>query len=286
MIDVFFQYDFLRNALIAGVLIGLIAPMLGVFLVVKRMSLVADALSHITLTGIAFHLLLANFFAIFSLYDPIYMGMVFAVIGSLFINQLRTVYGHFKELAIPIILSAGVGLAVIFISLADGFNTDLYSYLFGSVAAVGNNDLMTIIIIAAIVLVLLFVFYKEWFFLSFDEEQAAISGLKGKWLELLFSILVALVIAASIRIVGILLVSALMTLPVASAMQWAKSFKQMFVYAAIFGQISVLSGIFLGFHLDLAPGGVIVVFAVIILLLSLLKNKIVKVSMNRNVQNR
>ncbi|GAK04202.1 zinc ABC transporter, inner membrane permease protein ZnuB [Geomicrobium sp. JCM 19037] len=274
MIEVFFQYDFLQNALIAGILIGFIAPMLGVFLVVKRMSLVADALSHITLTGIAFHLMLANVFAVLSAYDPIFMGMVFAVIGALIIEQLRKVYTHFKEMAIPIILSGGVGLAVIFISLADGFNTDLYAYLFGSVAAVGQADLNTIIIITIIVVTLLILFYKEWFFISFDEEQASISGIRGRWLELLFAVLVALVIAAAMRIVGILLVSALMTLPVAAAMQWARSFKQMFFYSIVFGQIAVLTGIFLGFHLDLAPGGVIVVAAILLLVISFLKNKI------------
>ncbi|SDI33477.1 metal ABC transporter permease [Natribacillus halophilus] len=277
MIEVFFQHDFLRQALFAGIMIGIVAPFLGVFLVVKRMSLVADALSHITLTGIAFHFLLATVFIGLADVDPLYMGMAFAVIGALFIDQLRKVYSHFKELAIPIMLSTGVGLGVVFISMADGFNTDLFAYLFGSVAAVGQTDFYTISVVTVIVAVLLTLFYKEWFFMSFDEEQAAVSGLPGKWLDLVFTILVALVIAAAMRIVGILLVSALMSLPVAAAMQWAKSFKQMFVYSALFGEVSVLTGIILGFHLDLAPGGVIVVAAVVILLFSLgwqkLRNK-------------
>ncbi|MBB6448858.1 zinc transport system permease protein [Geomicrobium halophilum] len=274
MIDVFFQYDFLRNALFSGMLIGLVAPLLGVFLVVKRMSLVADALSHITLTGIAFHFLLATVFVGLAGVDPLYMGMAFAIIGALFIDQLRKIYSHFKELAIPIILSAGVGLGVVFISIADGFNTDLFAYLFGSVAAVGQTDFYMITIVSLLVGALLILFYKEWFFLSFDEEQAKVSGLSGKWLDLIFTVLVALVIAAAMRIVGILLVSALMALPVAAAMQWAKSFKQMFFYSAVFGEIAVLAGIILGFYLDLAPGGVIVVAAVLILLLSIFLQKL------------
>ncbi|AXF54715.1 metal ABC transporter permease [Salicibibacter kimchii] len=269
MIDVFFHYDFLRQALFSGMMVGLAAPLLGVFLVVKRMSLVADALSHITLTGIAFHFLLASFFVTLADIDPLYMGMVFALAGALLINQLRKVYSHFKEVAIPIIMSAGIGLGVVFISIADGFNTDLFAYLFGSVAAVGRTDFYTILVVTGIVILLLILFYKEWFFLSFDEEQAMVSGLPGKWLDVVFMLLVALVISAAMRIVGILLVSALMTLPVAAAMQWAKSFKQMFFYSALFGEVAVLAGIIFGFYLDLAPGGVIVVVAVTILLFSL-----------------
>ncbi|MBM7838123.1 zinc transport system permease protein [Alkalihalobacillus xiaoxiensis] len=270
MINAFLTYDFLQYALFTGVMIGLIAPLLGVFLVVRRMSLIADALSHITLSGIAFSLLLGSYIPFMQGVNPLYMGMAFSVSGSLFMEKLRQVYVHYKEIAIPIIMSAGIGLGVVFISMANGFNNDLLNYLFGSVIAVNQSDFITIAIITVVVLFVLFFFYKELFFLSFDEEQARVSGINRKLVHVVFMVMVALVIAASMRVVGILLVSALMTLPVASAMRFAKGFKQLFLYAVIFGEIAVIGGLMIAFQLSLAPGGVIVVLSVILLLLSIL----------------
>ncbi|WP_100406785.1 metal ABC transporter permease [Bacillus solitudinis] len=266
MLDAFFHYEFLQNALFTGMMIGLLAPMLGVFLVVRRMSLIADALSHITLAGIAASLLLSKQVAFLQGLNPLYLGIIFSVSGSLFIEKLRAVYKHYKEIAIPIILSAGIGLGVVFISLADGFNTDLFNYLFGSVIAVSRSDLWTILIITVLVLTVLMLFYKELFFLSFDEEQAVVSGINRRLIHFVFIVMVALVIAASMRIVGILLVSSLMTLPVAAAMRLSRGFKQMFIYSIIFGELSVIGGLIAAYHLDLAPGGTIVILAVLFLL--------------------
>ncbi len=270
MLNAFLTYDFLQYALLTGVMIGLLAPLLGVFLVVRRMSLIADALSHITLSGIAFSLLLGSYIPFMQGVNPLYMGMVFSVSGSLFMEKLRQVYVHYKEIAIPIIMSAGIGLGVVFISMANGFNTDLLNYLFGSVIAVNRSDFITITVITVVVLFILIIFYKELFFLSFDEEQARVSGINRRLVHLIFMVMVALVIAASMRVVGILLVSALMTLPVASAMRFAKGFKQLFFYAVIFGEVAVIGGLMLAFQLNLAPGGVIVLLAVLILLFSIL----------------
>ncbi|MBB6175277.1 MULTISPECIES: metal ABC transporter permease [Anoxybacillus] len=266
MLEALFQYEFLQNAFIVGILIGFIAPLLGVFIVVRRLSLIADALSHVTLAGIAASLLVQKKFLTFATLNPIYIGMAFSVVGSLFIEKLRTVYKHYQELAIPIILSGGIGLSVIFISLADGFNTDLFSYLFGSVSAVSTTDVWTISIIFFIVLTVIFLFYKEWFILSFDEEYAQASGVKVKSLHFVFIVLVALVIAASMRIVGILLVSSLMTLPVAASIRIAKGFKQALWLSVIFGELAVIVGLFLSYYLNLAPGGTIVLLAVCILI--------------------
>ncbi|WP_368504775.1 metal ABC transporter permease [Alkalihalophilus sp. As8PL] len=274
MLEAFFRYEFLQNAFYAGIMIGLLAPMLGVFLVVRRLSLIADALSHITLSGIAASLLLGKHFAFFQGLNPLYMGMVFSVGGALLIEQLRSVYQYYKEIAIPIILSAGIGLGVVFISLADGFNNDLFNYLFGSVIAVTRSDLWTIIGVTVMVLIVLIMFYKELFFLSFDEEQAVVSGLNRKIVHFIFIVMVALVIAASMRIVGILLVSSLMTLPVAAAMRFARGFKQMFVYSILFGEISVIGGLIAAYQLDLAPGGTIVILAVFILIVSIFIDKL------------
>jgi zinc transport system permease protein len=269
MISGLMQYEFLQNAFLTGMIIGVIAPLLGVFIVVRRLSLIADALSHVTLAGIAASLLLEKKFLFFSGLNPLYMGMAFSVGGSLFIEKLRTVYKHYQELAIPIILSGGIGLGVIFISLADGFNTDLFSYLFGSVSAVSRTDLWTILVISLLVIALVVMLYKELFLLSFDEEYARATGIAAKTLHFIFIVMVALVIAASMRIVGILLVSSLMTLPVAASIRFAKGFKQTIFFSILFGEISVIGGLFLSYYLDLAPGGTIVLIAVLILVLAI-----------------
>ncbi|MFE3973110.1 MULTISPECIES: metal ABC transporter permease [unclassified Peribacillus] len=273
MISGILQFEFLQNAFLTGIIIGAIAPLVGVFVVVRRMSMISDALSHVALAGIAFSLLLQKSFLSLAGLNPLYIGMAFSVGGSLFIEKLRGVYKHYQELAIPIIMSGGMGLSVIFISIANGFNTDLYGYLFGSVSAVSRADLYVILAVGIVVALMLTLLYKELFLLSFDEEHAKASGIPYKAIHFIFIVMVALVIAASMKIIGILLVSSLMTLPVAASLRFAKGFKQMIVFSVMFGEVSVIGGLFLSYNLDLAPGGTIVIIAVLILILSILFDK-------------
>ncbi|MDV6377919.1 metal ABC transporter permease [Sporosarcina sp. GW1-11] len=274
MIEAIFTYEFLQNAVLSGLIIGIIAPMLGLFIVVRRMAMISDALSHVALAGIAGSLYLSQQVLFFAALNPVYLGMGAAVVGSLLIERLRRVYKSFEELAIPIILSAGIGFGAIFISLAKGFGTDLVGYLFGSVSAVSRQDLYIVISIAIIVIAFLYFLYKELFSLAFDPEYARVSGVNERVIQAVFMIITALVIGASMRIVGILLVSSLMTLPVAAAIQLAKSYKGALVYSVVFGEISVIIGLISAFYLDIAPGGTIVVTSVIILLLVLFWKKI------------
>lgn len=282
MIQDILQFDFLRNALIIGVLIGIIGPLLGSFIVVRRLSLLADALSHVTLAGIAFGLFLEKRFSI-QWITPFYGGVMFSIIGAILVEKLRSVYKAYQELGIPIILSGGVGLSVIFISLANGFNKDLFNFLFGSVSAVSQTDLYTILAISILVVFVILVLYKELVALSFDEEHATVSGIHASKIHFLFIVLTALVIAASIRIVGVLLVSALMTLPVASAMRLAKGFKQMVFISIIIGEISVVGGLISGYYLNIPPGGTIVMIAIAILLSTLGLDKMKSLRKKRRV---
>ncbi|KEF38928.1 ABC-type Mn2+/Zn2+ transport system, permease component [Schinkia azotoformans MEV2011] len=283
MISSLLQYEFLQNAFFTGIMIGLIAPLIGVFIVVRRLSLIADALSHITLAGIAASMLIEKKISSVQGLNPMYMGMLFSVFGALFIEKLRKVYKHYEELAIPIILSGGVGLSVVFISLANGFNTDLFSFLFGSVTAVSRLDVWTILTVTIVVVLAIYLFFKELFVLSFDEEHAAVSGVNAKSIHFLFIIMVALVIAASMRIVGVLLVSALMTLPVAASIRIARGFKQTLIFSIIFGELAVIGGLIAAYYLDIAPGGTIVIFSILILIAAIYWKKL-KLSFGKKLQ--
>ncbi|MDV2582063.1 metal ABC transporter permease [Alkalibacillus haloalkaliphilus] len=272
MLDAILNFEILRNTFYTGLIVGLLAPLLGTFIVVRRLSLIADGLSHVTLAGISFGLFMQKKYTLLAL-TPFHTGIIFSIIGAIVIENLRGVYKAFQEIAIPITLSIGVGLSVVFIAMADGINTDIYAYLFGSVAAVSRSDLYLVLFTAVFVIVVIIFLYKELFALSFDEEFATVSGIRAKIIHYLFIIMTALVIAASIRIVGVLLVSALMTLPVATAMRIAKSFKQTIVYSIIFGEVAVIIGLITGYYLEIPPGGTIVITSAIILGLTLLIKK-------------
>ncbi|WP_017185152.1 metal ABC transporter permease [Alkalibacillus haloalkaliphilus] len=272
MLDAILNFEILRNTFYTGLIVGLLAPLLGTFIVVRRLSLIADGLSHVTLAGISFGLFMQKKYTLLAL-TPFHTGIIFSIIGAIVIENLRGVYKAFQEIAIPITLSIGVGLSVVFIAMADGINTDIYAYLFGSVAAVSRSDLYLVLFTAVFVIVVITFLYKELFALSFDEEFATVSGIRAKIIHYLFIIMTALVIAASIRIVGVLLVSALMTLPVATAMRIAKSFKQTIVYSIIFGEVAVIIGLITGYYLEIPPGGTIVITSAILLGLTLLIKK-------------
>lgn len=273
MIDALLNFDFIRYSLISGLLIGFIAPLIGAFIVVRRLSLIADALSHVTLGGIFFGMFLLTIIPVFSVINPMWFGILFAVIGALLIEKLRTSFSNYQEIAIPIIMSAGIALSAIFISLADGFNQEIVGLLFGSISAVNISDLTTIIIITIIVLIFIVLFYKELFILSFDEEYSKVIGIP-KWIQFLFIVIVAMVISASMRVVGILLVSALITLPIAISMRITKGFKQLIALSVILGELSVILGLIIAFYMNISPGGVIVVLLVLMLILTMIIQKL------------
>lgn len=268
------NYSFLRYAFVAAVVIGFTAPLIGSFVVVRRMSLIADALSHVTLAGISLSLFLGQYVTLFSELNPLYIGTLVSVLAALGLDWLRNKYVHFQELSIPIMMSAGMGLSAIFISLSRGFSVDLSTLLFGSISAVSPSDIGLIVAVALVTVFVIVVFYKQLLFLSFDEEQAKVSGLPSTLLHMLFMFVVALVIAVSMRIVGTLLVSSLITLPVAAALRFTNSFKQTIVWSIVFGEVATIGGLVLAYELDVAPGGVIVLLAVLILAAVMLVEKI------------
>jgi len=271
LIHALLEYDFMRFSFLSGLIVGLIAPLIGTFIVIRRLSLIADALSHVTLGGITFGVYISSLTG--ATINPLLTGIMFSVAGALGIERLRTVYKHYQELAIPIIMSLGIALSVLFLSLADGFDQDLFGYLFGRISAVSISDLILIAVIGIVVLLFIYLFYKEMLLVSFDEEYANVMNI-SRWIHFMFIIVVALVISASMRIVGILLVSALMTLPVAAAMRVTSSFRQLMIVSVILGEASVIAGLFLSFYLNISPGGTIVLVSILILLVTILLDRI------------
>lgn len=252
------QYGFMQRALIAGMIIGILCPLIGIFIVLRRMSLIGDSLSHVALSGVAAGLLAGVY--------PLAMALAFSVIAALGIEKLRKSYEQYAELAIAIILSAGIGLAVVLISLAKKINIDLFGYLFGSITTVLPQDIWLISGIGLVIIIAVKLLYKELFFIAFDEEGARLSGMPVKWINVFFIVVIASTITLSMRIVGVLLVSSLMVIPVAASLQIAKSFRHAVFLSVLFAEAAVLSGIVISYYLELASGGTIVLLSVLILI--------------------
>lgn len=255
MFDIF-QYSFMVRAFIAGGAIAIIAPMIGTFLVMRRFSLFADSLAHVALAGVAIGIITGWY--------PVATAVVVCVIAAVFIEKLRSEQKIYGDAALSLFLSGSLAVALVLISLAHGFNVNLFSYLFGSVAAVEQVDVYIVLGLTVVVLMVLLGYYKQLLFVSFDEEAAKVSGLKVKTFNLLLMTLAAVVVALSMRIVGILMVGALMVIPVLAALQIAKSFQRTLVYSVVFSLIAVFGGLFFSYQFDIIAGGAIVLLALII----------------------
>lgn len=247
------QYGFMQRALLAGAMIGTIAPMIGVFLVLRRLSLMADALAHVALAGVAGSLLLRTY--------PLAGALVAALVGAVGVERLRVSGRLFGEAALAIFLSGGFAVAVVLISLANGFNVDLFSYLFGAITVVQPRDVWVILVLGLVVLGAVVILYKEFFAITFDEEGARVQGIPVDALNLLLTTMVAVTVVVAMRIVGILLTSALLVIPAVTALRLARSFRDMLLIAVLCSLTAVVAGMIVSFYLDIAAGGAIVLVA-------------------------
>lgn len=260
-----FQYSFMQNAFLIGIVVAVVCPMVGLFIVLRRMSLIADALSHVSLAGVAAGLISGN--------NPVLTASVFAIGGGVLIETLKQRYRNYSELSIAIMLSTGVALAAVLLGIGKGLNANVLSYLFGSIVVNSRTDVMIILSSSLVVILLIILLFKELYLIAFDEETAKSSGIPVKIISIVFTVITALTIALAMRIIGILMVSSLMIIPVAASLQLAKSFKSALYWSVGIGQISVISGLFLSFYFDLPPGGTIILLAVFILVcILILKN--------------
>lgn len=262
MILELFHYSFILRAFEAGLVIAAIAPLVGTFLVLRRYSLIADTLSHVSLAGVAIGLLLGI--------NPLLTAFLAAVGSSAIIERLRLSRRVSGDAALAIFLSGSLALAVVLLSIGHGFSVDLFNYLFGSLVTVRPSDVLIIGGVGLLVLLATILLFKEFVFISFDEEAAQVSGIPTKALNLLLVMLAALTISVAIPIVGTLLIVALLVIPVMIALQFQKSFKQTILLAEVVSIVSVLLGIVLSFYLNLSSGGTIVLLLVLEFGLSLL----------------
>ncbi len=251
-----FQYGFIIRGLIAGVIVGLIAPLIGIFLVLRRYSLIADTLAHVSLAGIAIGLLLGI--------NPVITALAATVIASAGIERLRTSKRIYGESALALFLSGSLALAVVLISLANGFNANLFNFLFGSIVTVTRNDIYIIAGVGLLVVIVLFALFKELVYITFDEEAARVSTIPYRFINTVLILLAALTVSLSIPIVGVLLISALIVIPTVTALQLKQNFVRTIIYAEIISVVSVIAGIFASYYLNLAAGGAIVLIMMII----------------------
>lgn len=257
-----FQYDFMIRALIAGLLVAFTVPVMGSFLVARRYSLIADSLAHVSLAGIGAGLLLGT--------TPVFLAVPITALGAILLEWLRQNRRLSGEIGLAILMSGGLALAVVLANLAKGANTDFSSYLFGSITTTTIQDVITLAIASIVVLIIVAINYRGLLHIAFDEDSARISGYRVTWLNYLLAVMTAVMVVLSLRIVGGLLISALLVIPVVIASQLVKSFLHTILLAIVVAILAVIAGLVLAFYAGLAAGGAIVLSAITLLILTMI----------------
>lgn len=249
-----FQFAFMQRALVAAVLVGAAAPAIGTFLVQRRLALMGDGIGHIALTGVALGFLLGV--------APVLTAIVVSILGAVLIELVRERGRTTGDVALALLFYGGIAGGVLLIGLSPGGSSaTLVSYLFGSLSSVRPADLVVIAGLSIAVLVVVVVFGRELFAVCIDEEVARVSGLPVRFLNILVAVTAAITVTVAMRVVGLLLVSALMVVPVAAAQQVTQSFRRTMLGACLIGVAASLGGLVLAFYADVAPGASTVVLA-------------------------
>ena len=248
--EILFSYAFMQRAFLAGFLISITCAILGVFLVLRRDAMIGHGLAHVTFGGVAL--------GIFLYVAPILMALVVAVFSALGILKLKERAGLYGDTAIAIISSLGMALGIILVSAAGSYNVDLFGYLFGNILSIEAQEVWMSFILALAVLGAVVLFYQEFVFLTFDPESAKVSGVRVKRLDAVMAVLTAVTVVLGMKVVGILLVSALMVIPAAASLQVARSFREALFISAVLAGITALCGLVAAFYLDWPSSGTIV----------------------------
>ncbi|MEG1256958.1 metal ABC transporter permease [Clostridium sp.] len=258
-----FQYEFMQNAFLAAIFISILCPIVGVFLVLKRHSMMGDTLAHSAFAGVAIGLVFG--------FNPIICAFIFTTVCGLSIEYLRNYYKKYAELILSIVLTFSVGVGITLISTGKASGS-VNSYLFGSILTVTKFDLVVMVLLSCISIIVLYVLYDKLLYITFDEEGAKIAGINVKAVNYIFALLVGATISVSIRIMGILVMSSMIALPVATALQLNKGFKPTLLLSILFGFVDIILGLILSYILNCAPGGTIALTSVFILVAVIIYN--------------
>ncbi|MEU3923194.1 metal ABC transporter permease [Streptomyces sp. NPDC029004] len=246
---------FMQRALIAALLVGITAPAIGIYLVQRRQALMGDGIGHVAMTGVGLGFLLST--------NPIWMATLVSVVGAVTMELIRA-YGRTRgDIALAMLFYGGMAGGVLLINISDtGSTANLSSFLFGSLSTVSDADLTAISLLAAFVVLVSLGLRRQLFAVSQDEEFARVTGLPVRWLNLLIAVTAAVTVSVAMRVVGLLLVSALMVVPVAAAQQISRSFKATFTVAVAIGVAVTLAGTTTSYYQDVPPGATIVLMAI------------------------
>ncbi|MGL5821554.1 MAG: metal ABC transporter permease [Sarcina sp.] len=259
-----FQIEFMRNAFIAGIIISLLCPCIGLFLVLKRYSMIGDTLSHSSFAGVAIGLVAGI--------NPLITGFIFTTICAIIIEVLRSYFKKYSELVMSIILTFSLGIAIVLIS-SGKTSAKVDSFLFGSILTVSKSDLLLIAFVAIVCFIGIYLLYEKLVYTTFDEEGARVSGINTKLVNYIFTIMVGATISVSIRVMGILVISSIIVIPVATAMQFKKGFSTTLILSMCIGFVDIFVGLITSYIYDTAPGGTIALASVGILIISLIINR-------------
>lgn len=258
----FLQYDFMQRAFMAGLITAVVCPLIGMFVVVRRQSLIGDGLGHIAFAGVTGGYLLG-------IYPPL-AAAVLTVCGAVGIEWLRQKHREYGDMVLAIFFYAGIAMAIIFSSMTKMPSVGLLSFLFGSIITVTDKEIMLILAGTVVVAITLYLFFDRLMLMAMDEDIALISGVNIFAVNLAFAVVTALVVVVGMTVAGILLVSALMIVPVATAHLFKQGFKTTLLYSIGYSVVSVTVGLTAAYHLDIAPGGTIVMSAIICYMITLL----------------
>lgn len=272
------SYAFMQKAFLAALFISVIAPMLGVFLVIRRQSLMADTLSHVSLAGVA----LGFFFN----WNPNLMTLIVVIVAAIILEYLRMIYSTYSEISIAILMSGGLALALVLMNLTGGNSAaSIQSYLFGSIVTI-TWDQVVMLAILFVVLVLLFMLFKRpMYVLTFDEDTAHVDGLPIHWMSMLFNVITGVAIAVMIPIAGALLISAIMVLPAAIGMRIGKGFNTVIIISVFMGLIGMLTGLTSSYYLETPPSASItLIFIGLFLLVNIYRRVVAMVQRKQKMQ--
>lgn len=261
----FLQYAFIQRAFVAGSFVAIVCSTLGIFLVLRKMSLIGDGLSHVSFGAIALGLFLGLY--------PFYIAIPVVMVGSILILKISEKAKIYGDASIGIVSAVGIASGVILASKSQGFTVDLMSYLFGNILSINTVEVALTMGLSFLVLTVVYLFYWDLFSATFDEEYAKATGVNTNFINILLTLLTSITVVLSVKVVGVMLVSALLILPAVTALQLAKGFRPAIVIGGVVSLVSVLVGISFSFFFDLPAGATIVMVNAFIFAMSLLLKK-------------